>query len=127
MSQVRFSQIQEPYGDLANKIRHIYDIHLMLKNANVGEFFNSKTFDKLLITVGKDDVISFKNNNKWLQNHPAVALIFSKTENSWDKIKNSYRTTFEELVIGNLPAEADLLDTLKQVHSRLEKVKWSIS
>ena len=127
MSLVRFSQTEEPYVDLANKIRHIYDIHLMLKNIEVAAFFNSMAFDKLLITVGKDDVVSFKNNNKWLQNHPAKAIVFSKPEDSWDKIKTTYRRSFEELVIGNLPAETDLIITLKQIHSRLEKVEWSIA
>jgi predicted nucleotidyltransferase component of viral defense system len=126
MSLVRFSQTEEPYVDLANKIRHIYDIHLMLKNAEVEAFFNSGAFDNLLITVGKDDVVSFKNNNEWLQNHPAEAIAFSKPEDTWDKIKNTYRTTFKELVIGNLPDEAYLVNTLKQVHSRLQKVNWSI-
>jgi hypothetical protein len=92
----------------------------------VEAFFNSEAFDKLLITVGKDDVVSFKNNNEWLQNHPAVAIAFSKPEDTWDKIKNTYRTIFKELVIGNMPEEADLVKTLKQAHSRLQKVKWSI-
>jgi len=127
MSLVRFSQTEEPYVDLANKIRHIYDVHLMLKNTEVEAFFNSDAFDKLLITVGKDDVVSFKNNNKWLQNHPAEAIAFSKPEDTWDKIKNTYRTTFKELVIGSLPAEANLIATLKQIHSRLEEVEWNLS
>lgn len=126
MSLVRFSQTEEPYVDLANKIRHIYDVHLMLKNEEVKTFFNSEAFDKLLVTVGKDDVVSFKNNNTWLQNHPAEAIVFSNPEDTWDKIKNTYRTTFKELVIGSLPAEADLIDTLKQIHSRLEQVEWNI-
>jgi predicted nucleotidyltransferase component of viral defense system len=126
MSLVRFSHTHEPYVDLANKIRHIYDVHLMLKNEEVAAFLGSEDFDRLLIRVGKDDVISFKNNNEWLQNHPAMAMIFSKPDDTWDKIKNTYRTTFRELVLGELPVEADLIDTLKQVHSHLQKVDWSI-
>lgn len=126
MSLVRFSHTQEPYVDLANKIRHIYDVHLMLKNEEVAAFLGSEDFDKLLIRVGKDDVISFKNNNEWLQNHPAMAMVFSNPDDTWDKIKNTYRTTFRELVLGELPVEGDLVATLKQVHSHLQKVDWSI-
>jgi hypothetical protein len=126
MSLVRFSQTQESYTDLANKIRHIYDIHLMIKNNEVATFFSSEEFDELLTRVGKDDLISFKNNNEWLQNHPATAIIFSKPDDTWDKIKNTYRTTFKELVLGELPAESSLINTLKQVHSRLEKVNWDL-
>ncbi len=126
MSLVRFSQTAEPYGDLANKIRHIYDINLMLKNAEIAAFFKSSAFDEILNKVGKDDLVSFKNNNSWLQNHPAKAIIFSNSEDTWDKIKNAYRTTFRELVLGELPVEADLITTLKEVHTRLGKVKWYI-
>lgn len=126
MSLIRFSHTQEPYIDLTNKIRHIYDVHLMLKNKEVAAFFNSAAFDKLLIQVGKDDVVSFKNNNAWLQNHPAKAIVFSKPDDTWDKIKTTYRTIFKELVLGELPAEVGLVNTLKQIHSRLEKVKWDL-
>ena len=114
MSLVRFSQTQEPYTDLSNKIRHIYDVHLMLKNDDVDDFLNNGDFDKLLIRVGKDDIVSFKNNNKWLQNHPATAIIFSKPDDTWNRIKNTYRSTFRELVLGELPVEADLINTLNR-------------
>jgi predicted nucleotidyltransferase component of viral defense system len=126
MSLVRFSQTDDPYSDLSKKVRHIYDVYRMLKNKEVASFFRSADFDKLLIQVGKDDVVSFKNNNAWLQNHPAEAIVFSKPGDTWDKIKTTYRTTFKELVLGVLPAEDDLINTLKQIHSRLEKVKWQL-
>ena len=35
MSLVRFSQTENPIDDLRNKIRHTYDIHLMLKDNNI--------------------------------------------------------------------------------------------
>ena len=40
MSLVRFSQTPAPINDLRNKIRHTYDIHLMLKNNNLNIIFN---------------------------------------------------------------------------------------
>jgi len=126
MSLVRFSQTEEPYKDLANKVRHIYDIHMMLKNTEVANFFNSPVFDELLIKVGKDDVVSFKNNNKWLTNHPADTIIFKYPEETWDKIKATYRTTFKDLVMGVLPGEEDLVTSLKIIYARLVAVKWQI-
>jgi Nucleotidyl transferase AbiEii toxin, Type IV TA system len=102
MSLVRFSQTQNPYAD----------------------FFSGLGFDKLITRVGKDDIVSFKNNNSWLKNHPATAIVFSRPDDTWDRIKNTYRTTFKELVLGAIPAEASLINTLKQIHSRLEKVHW---
>jgi len=126
MSLVRFSQTEEPYKDLANKVRHIYDIHMMLKNTEVANFFNSPVFDELLIKVGNDDVVSFKNNNKWLANHPADAIIFKHPGETWDKIRATYRTTFKDLVMGVLPGEEDLVASLKIIYARLVAVKWQI-
>lgn len=126
MSLARFSNTQEPYTDLANKIRHIYDLHLMLKNEEVAAFFKSPDFDTLLIKVGKDDIVSFKNNNEWLQNHPSAAIIFSSPEDTWNKIKTTYRTSFKDLVLGDLPEESDLIITLSQIYSRLQQVKWEL-
>ena len=92
----------------------------------VAAFLNNGTFDELLIRVGNDDVESIKNNNAWLQNHPAEAIIFSNPGDRWDKIKNIYRTTFTELVLGELPSETNLVNTLKEIYSRLGKVKCAI-
>ncbi|MBL7893618.1 MAG: nucleotidyl transferase AbiEii/AbiGii toxin family protein [Bacteroidia bacterium] len=125
MSLVRFSQTQDPYYDLANKIRHIYDIHMMLKNKEIKTFFESPEFDKMMTTVGKDDVIGLKNNKEWLTNHPSKALIFSDPEATWDKIKNTY-STFKEMVTGELPQESEMITTLKIVSDRLKKIEWKI-
>jgi hypothetical protein len=127
MSLVRFSQTEDPYADLANKVRHIYDIHLMMKDREIQNFFDSVDFDKLMVQVGTDDVISFGNNHLWLTHHPANALIFSETEKVWSKIRNSYHNEFKGLVIGILPNEMDLLVTLKLVSKRVSKIHWEIT
>ncbi|MEI6185188.1 MAG: nucleotidyl transferase AbiEii/AbiGii toxin family protein [Bacteroidota bacterium] len=126
MSLVRFSQTENPYEDLSNKIRHIYDIHQMLLNIEVATFLQSDEFDTLLNIVGTDDVKSFKNNNEWLKIHPAKALVFNNPEETWNRIKTTYRTTFKDLVIGELPEEDDLINTIKLVHKRLLKLVWNM-
>jgi len=126
MSLIRFSHTENPYADLSNKIRHIYDINMMLKDEGVSKFFDSAEFDRLLLVVGNDDVTSFKNNNEWLKNHPKEAIIFSHPTETWEKIKTVYNTTFKDLVVGDLPPEEDLVITLKRVADRLISVAWSL-
>jgi hypothetical protein len=126
MSLVRFSQTKDPITDLSNKIRHTYDIHMMLKDTDLNTFFNSKEFDILLLKVANDDVISFKNNNGWLSNHPITAILFSDTENTWSQIKNTYENSFKELVFGEFPAENEIMNTLKVVSERLKTIEWDI-
>jgi predicted nucleotidyltransferase component of viral defense system len=123
MSLVRFSFTPDPIADLSNKVRHIYDIHKLLSMEDVRTFFNSTDFESMLSKVAADDVISFKNNNEWLANHPSTAIIFSDTENTWNQIKNTYFTTFNDLVYGKLPTEVQILSSLNEVSERLKNIK----
>lgn len=126
MSLVRFSQTQEPINDLRNKIRHTYDIHLMLKDENLKSFFQSNDFETMLLRVANDDVTSFKTNNEWLANHPTTAIIFSYTTETWNKIKDVYSGSFSELVFGELPPETEILKTLMAIADRLKPIEWNI-
>jgi len=126
MSLVRFSYSDNPINDLNNKIRHIYDIHFLLKDKSINEFFNSNEFEKMMLKVGNDDVFSFKSNNEWLKLHPKSALIFDKPEFTWNKLKNTYKGSFKELVYGELPDESKILETMKAVSNRLKVIKWNI-
>lgn len=127
MSLMRFSFTNDPITDLNNKIRHVYDIDKLLDDKEVNTFFNSPEFDKLLLIVANDDVISFKNNNSWLENHPATAMIYADIENTWSQMRNTYNATFKELVYGVLPTEEKMTRTLKTVYDRIVSVNWIIN
>jgi hypothetical protein len=126
MSLVRFSFSENPMNDLSNKIRHIYDIYMILKNKELNSFFKSNDFDKMLLRVANDDMLSFKNNNDWLSNHPKTAIIFSDTTNVWNIIRTTYQTSFKELVFGEFPSETEMLNTLKILSERIETIEWKI-
>ncbi len=126
MSLVRFSRSEDPIADLRNKIRHVYDIHQMLKDDELRQFFKSSEFDEMLIKVGRDDMIGYKNNNAWLSEHPATALIFDAPEITWKQLSNEYNGKFKELVTGVLPAEGALIETLNEVANRLKGIVWKV-
>lgn len=126
MSLVRFSRTEDPITDLRNKIRHIYDIHQMLNNDEIRQFFNSGDFDKMLLRVGNDDMIGYKNNNDWIPEHPSTALIFDKPQETWKQLSTKYNGDFKNLVTGDFPAEGALIETLLKVGTKLRKVKWEL-
>jgi predicted nucleotidyltransferase component of viral defense system len=127
MSLVRFSRQSNPYANLSNKIRHIYDIYMMLQNDDIKIFFENVSFDTMLNQVGFDDVFSYRNRNKWLIEHPAHSLIFEQPDKTWDKIRGPYNTTFKELVFGKLPSEQELISILKNIAKRLKLIDWKVS
>ncbi len=126
MSLVRFSHTKNPIEDLNNKIRHIYDLNQLLRNKEIMNFFNTEEFDNLLLTVANDDMLSFKTGNEWLKIHPAEAIIFKDSINTWEKLKTTYFSTFSKLVYSKLPNETEIKETLKIITKRMEKIKWEI-
>lgn len=126
MSLVRFSNSETPIVDLNNKIRHAYDIFKLLGVEEIDTFFKTSDFDIMLTTVAKDDVIGYKNDNKWLENHPSEAIIFKDSKGVWEQLKNTYVNDFSKLVYGDLPKEQDILKAIQKVSARLESIKWSI-
>ena len=127
MSLVRFSHTETPIKDLNAKIRHTYDIHQLLKDKTVQQFFTSEAFNKMLLKVAHDDVQSFKTNNDWLKYHPQEALIFRSPKETWNQLKDTYQNAFKFLVYGELPREEDVLATIIKVSKRLSLVKWEIA
>ena len=127
MGLVRFSYSENPVDDLKKKIRHTYDLHQMLGVQGINSFFQSKDFDKMMIKVANDDVLSFKKNNRWLEHHPSNAKIFSECENIWDELKSTYNGEFKNLVFGDLPDERKILETLVKIRTRLSEISWNIN
>ncbi len=111
---------------MQKKIRHTYDLHQLLNQAAFSEFFYSKYFDEMLLKVANDDVVSFRNNNRWLIHHPNKALIFKNLENVWNELKTTYTGAFSDLVYGEPPEEGDVFKTLKMIQERLEKIAWTV-
>ena len=126
MSLVRFSYGENPMDDLKKKIRHTYDLHQLLKQDEFLQFFQSTDFDSMLLKVANDDIVSFRNNNIWLNHHPKEALIFKDLENVWSELKTIYNDDFKNLVYGALPNNEAVLETLKIIKERLNAISWTI-
>lgn len=126
MSLVRFSYGDNPIDELKSKVRHTYDLHQLLKREDIFTFFNSSEFERMFLKVAQDDVESYRNNNEWLRHHPNKAIIFSELEYTWQKLKETYTSSFRNMVYGALPAEGLILATLIQIKERLSKISWEV-
>ncbi len=127
MSLIRFSYSETPVDDLKMKIRHVYDLHKMLEDQGMRKFFDSDEFSNVIYRVAKDDVQSFRNNNEWLENHPADALLFRNVEDCWNVLKATYTNDFSGLVYGEFPNEQRILKTLTRIKERLMAIEWNLT
>lgn len=123
---VRFSYGENPIGDLKKKMSYNYDLHQPLQQDEFLKFFQSPTFDEMLLKVANDDVASLKNNNQWLVYHPNEAHNFKDLGNVWNELKTIYNGNFKKLVYGELPKEDAILETLIMIQERLKTIAWTI-
>jgi len=126
MSLVRFSYSENPIDNLKKKVRHTYDLHQLLQQKELSDFFNSPDFEKLLLKVANDDVVSFKNNNQWLVHHPGEALMFKNLDKVWDVLKIVYNDDFKNLVYGALPDDKKILGSIRKIKERLKSITWHL-
>jgi len=126
MSLVRFSYTELAIEDLSKKIRHCYDLYQLLQDEDIKAFFNSEDFEEMLIKIGNDDIISYKDSYDWLYHHPSKALIFEEAEKTWQQIRNVYTDKFSKMVFGEFPDESYILETLQKVNDRLLKIEWNL-
>jgi len=127
MCLVRFSYSEEPIKDLKKKIRHIYDLHLMLQEKELSVFFQTLAFDEMLLKVANDDVISYKNSKDWLRFHPIESIMFADVDSVWEELKDTYMKDFKKLVYGHLPEVENIQKTLRVIQKRLLLIQWSVN
>lgn len=129
ISLVRFSYTENPLEDLSNKVRHTYDLTLLMKLDTIKDFVNSDLFDTMLLQVAKDDDKAIPNDKNWLYKHPKEALIFSETDMVWNTLKKVYSgSNFNELLIGKTkpPTENEVFETLVFLSKRIEGIDWEV-
>ncbi|MDP2692908.1 MAG: nucleotidyl transferase AbiEii/AbiGii toxin family protein [bacterium] len=126
ISLVRFSYAENPLEDLANKVRHTYDLHQLLQEDKISSFLKSNDFETMLLQVGKDDDKAIPNDKEWLSNHPSQSLFFSETGKVWETVNKTYSGSFKELLTGELPDEKDVLESLLRIAAKIKKISWSI-
>lgn len=126
ISLVRFSYTENPLEDLANKVRHTYDLHQLLQEKRISSFLKSDDFETMLMQVGKDDDKAIPNDKEWLSKHPSESLFFNEAEKVWKTVSKTYIGSFKDLLTGELPDEKDVFQSLLTIGKRLKSINWKI-
>lgn len=118
---VRASYHEQPIVQLQNKIRHLYDLHIMMQPEYLGDFIASLEFDQLLRLVRIDDQASREFQGEWNQYPLTQALIFQSTDALWKMLETTYKSSFATMVYGELPDLSVIQNSIQKLAERLNK------
>lgn len=120
LAVVRASYDQNPFQQLRAKVRHLYDLHLMMNAPVLAGFIASDAFFDTLYAVQADDARNHEFQGAWAQEPLSSALVFQDDEKFWQHIEVTYMASFSMLVYGELPALNEIRKSLGILKHRLE-------
>lgn len=99
-------------NELKNKIRHLYDIHLLLPY--VKDFLDSSAFVELVKDVREDDKTQF-GETEWTNVQLHTIPIFKHTKSIMGLLEYYYLHTFKDLVYSAQPSFDDVITSVDRV------------
>ena len=106
-------------AEMQKKIRHFYDIHLLLQRPEIQTFLDSKAFNEMMDIVKDDDSDNKQFNEDWAGKPILEAPIFAETSESISRLEPYYRQTFKSLVYGELPDIQDIEKSILILKGRI--------
>ncbi|HCI6425164.1 TPA: nucleotidyl transferase AbiEii/AbiGii toxin family protein [Klebsiella quasipneumoniae subsp. similipneumoniae] len=116
MGLVRASREENAEEQLKAKIRHIYDLCLIRRDAKYAGLFTDDALLPMLKVVEDADRQQFRHAGSWLDSPLHEAVIFSDAASIWQKIRVEFHTRFAPLVYdGDIPEDDEVISLLDTI------------
>ena len=122
MGLVRTGYEADPVPHFRRRIRHFYDLVMIMRVQQYREFAASDAFVELMVEVMESDRNSIPGPCAWLDPPLAKAMIVADAENLWNEVRSEFRGSFKDMVYGDsLPDDAEMLACLTSIGSSLTR------
>ncbi|RON48517.1 hypothetical protein BK666_08825 [Pseudomonas frederiksbergensis] len=123
LSLVRACREPEPASSLREKIRHIYDVCMILREKEYRDYLQSDEFLQMVEIVATTDKQQFKKTCTWLALPLCDSCLFAKPEETWKLISEEFSGNFKDMLYDDdLPQDSEVLEVLKLVFDRFESL-----
>lgn len=120
MGLVRAGHEPDAAAAFRQRIRHLYDIVMIMRSGKYRDFVDSDAFVEMIDEVRAWDRRSMPSAAAWLDPPLKEALIVADAENLWSKVRSEFRGSFKDMVYGDsLPEDDDVLACLASVGASL--------
>ncbi len=116
---IKDSYNEDPIAKLSDRIRHLYDICLILKHDEYRLFVASDDFQPLCDLCIEDEKAGFFEQSDCFEQPLIDAPIFSELGNWRASLSVTYTGTFSDLVYGDLPTMSDVEEAFNFIKGNL--------
>lgn len=123
MGLVRAGHAPDRLAELRRRVRHLYDIVMIMRSNEYREFVNGSGFVEMIAEVREWDRRSIPGPSDWLNPPLEEAMIVADAENLWSEMRSEFRGSFREMVYGNsVPDDDEVLACLASIGASLSRV-----
>jgi len=120
VSLIRFSFAENPSRELANKIRHFYDLYYLANNEECVQYLQSIEFQKNLSELLIHDQQEFDEPQGWQTKTLKDTPLLKDFPTLWTNLRSTYQNELTPLAFSEIPDEklieenfVELMNTLK--------------
>ena len=122
MGLVRAGHEADAVAEFRRRIRHFYDIVMIMRATQYREFVDSDAFVELIADVREWDRQSMPGASAWLDPPLNEAVIVADAETLWSRIRSEFRGNFKDMVYGDsVPDDDEVLACLASIGASLSK------
>lgn len=123
MGLVRAGHEANALAEFKRRIRHFYDIVMILREREYREFLDRDAFASMIAEVCEWDRKSMPGASAWLDPPLAEAMIATDAENLWRELRTEFRGTFQDMLYGDsVPDDDEVLASLTLIGASLASI-----
>lgn len=119
VSLMRYSLAQDPIKEMAAKIRHFYDIHFLINDVEVNQYFTSDVFLRDFTSLFTEDQERFEQPDGWQNRSISESPLFSSLEDIWQQLEIVYSAELPGLAYTQIPSPDTIKHSLNNILTRI--------
>lgn len=123
VSLLRYSLAQDYIKEMSAKIRHFYDIHFLITDAEVNQYFIADDFLRDFTSLFAEDQERFEQPDGWQARSISESPLFSSLDDIWTQLGAVYSAELPGLAYVQIPSPDTIRQSLNKVLTRINVPK----
>lgn len=119
VSLLRYSLAQDYIKEMSAKIRHFYDIHFLINNDEVYQYFTSDDFLRDFTSLFTEDQERFEQPDGWQNRGISESPLFSSLDDIWPQLEMVYSAELPGLAYTQIPLPNTIKQSLNKTLTRI--------